>query len=73
MENTHQGKQFHLISPVDDRAFFICLMENPISRRGAAMGGGGGEGDRVLIGAGTEIKYNEGLFHQTCNYLYFEI
>ena len=44
----------------------MCLMENPISRRGAAMGGGGGEGERVLIGAGTEIKHNEGLIYQTC-------
>ena len=38
----------------------MCLIENPISRRGAAMGGGGGEGDRVLMGAGTEIKQNGG-------------
>lgn len=27
-------------------AFCTCLSENPISRRGAATGGGGGEGER---------------------------
>ena len=37
----------------------MCLIEKPISSRGAAMGGGGGDGDLVLIGAGTEIRQRQ--------------
>lgn len=39
-----------MLLPVSDRAVFMALMVKPISNRGLASGGGGGEGDLVLIG-----------------------
>ena len=37
-------------------ACLMCLRQNPISSRGDAIGGGGGEGDLVLTGATAERK-----------------